>query len=186
MRSLTLPPLFAAAVLLSLSRESQACRVRLRSTASAAYDLDSCSVSATARSTIDTSRTVMIWLVSMAIGWEQFKWIQVVGFSLLVYGTLCVALLLLHFVPSRLEHSHPSHSVFNGITTFPDWTGLHKESIPSIVLPDEPTSEDEDEDEEDNIGRSRSVDNMGRPVTRRSGSGRRGEISPLLKNIDQR
>ncbi|KAH8692777.1 hypothetical protein BGW36DRAFT_399578 [Talaromyces proteolyticus] len=44
-------------------------------------------VSATSRSTIDTCRTLFIWLVSLALGWENFKWLQVVGFVLLVYGT---------------------------------------------------------------------------------------------------
>ncbi|KAL2223023.1 hypothetical protein M432DRAFT_538467 [Thermoascus aurantiacus ATCC 26904] len=45
------------------------------------------SVSATSRSTIDTCRTLFIWLVSLVLGWESFKWLQVVGFALLVYGT---------------------------------------------------------------------------------------------------
>ncbi|KAK5173892.1 uncharacterized protein LTR77_002573 [Saxophila tyrrhenica] len=45
------------------------------------------SISATARSTIDTCRTLFIWLVSLGLGWETFKWLQVVGFILLVYGT---------------------------------------------------------------------------------------------------
>ena len=44
-------------------------------------------VSATARSTIDTCRTLFIWIVSLFLGWETFKWLQVVGFGLLVYGT---------------------------------------------------------------------------------------------------
>lgn len=44
-------------------------------------------VSATARSTIDTCRTLFIWLVSLALGWESFKWLQILGFVLLVYGT---------------------------------------------------------------------------------------------------
>ncbi|WEW55263.1 hypothetical protein PRK78_000692 [Emydomyces testavorans] len=44
-------------------------------------------VSATSRSTIDTSRTLFIWLVSLGLGWESFKWLQVVGFAMLVYGT---------------------------------------------------------------------------------------------------
>lgn len=44
-------------------------------------------VSATSRSTIDTCRTLFIWLVSLGLGWETFKWLQVVGFGLLVYGT---------------------------------------------------------------------------------------------------
>ncbi|KAF4552934.1 EamA-like transporter-like protein 1 [Elsinoe fawcettii] len=45
------------------------------------------SISATARSTIDTCRTLFIWLVSLGLGWETFKWLQVPGFALLVYGT---------------------------------------------------------------------------------------------------
>ncbi|SZF04047.1 unnamed protein product [Blumeria hordei] len=44
-------------------------------------------VSSTARSTIDTCRTLFIWLVSLLLGWETFKWLQVLGFALLVYGT---------------------------------------------------------------------------------------------------
>ncbi|KAK3302236.1 uncharacterized protein B0T15DRAFT_297759 [Chaetomium strumarium] len=45
------------------------------------------SVSATSRSTIDTCRTLFIWIVSLGLGWETFKWLQVVGFALLVYFT---------------------------------------------------------------------------------------------------
>lgn len=44
-------------------------------------------VSATARSTIDTCRTLFIWVISLALGWESFKWLQVLGFATLVYGT---------------------------------------------------------------------------------------------------
>ncbi|BEJ13887.1 hypothetical protein CspHIS471_0310610 [Cutaneotrichosporon sp. HIS471] len=48
-------------------------------------------VSATTRSTIDTCRTLGIWIVSLAIGWEELVWpfslLQVTGFGLLVYGT---------------------------------------------------------------------------------------------------
>ena len=44
-------------------------------------------VSATSRSTIDTSRTLFIWIISLGLGWETFKWLQVLGFALLVYGT---------------------------------------------------------------------------------------------------
>ena len=44
-------------------------------------------VSATSRSTIDTCRTLFIWIVSLALHWETFKWLQILGFILLVYGT---------------------------------------------------------------------------------------------------
>ena len=45
------------------------------------------SISATARSVIDTCRTLFIWMVSLGLGWENFKGLQVVGFVMLVYGT---------------------------------------------------------------------------------------------------
>ncbi|KAI1816017.1 hypothetical protein GGS20DRAFT_279156 [Poronia punctata] len=45
------------------------------------------SVSATSRSTIDTCRTLFIWIVSLGLGWETFKWLQVLGFAMLVYFT---------------------------------------------------------------------------------------------------
>ncbi|KAJ1952942.1 hypothetical protein EC988_003278, partial [Linderina pennispora] len=44
-------------------------------------------LSATSRATIDTCRTLFIWMISLALGWESFSWIQVVGFVVLVYGT---------------------------------------------------------------------------------------------------
>ncbi|KAI0781124.1 hypothetical protein BD413DRAFT_21691 [Trametes elegans] len=48
-------------------------------------------VSATARSLIDTCRTLTIWIVSLGLGWEVLVWpvslLQVTGFALLVYGT---------------------------------------------------------------------------------------------------
>lgn len=45
------------------------------------------SISATSRSIIDTCRTLFIWIISLALGWESFKWLQVIGFAMLVYGT---------------------------------------------------------------------------------------------------
>ncbi|CAI2162448.1 12243_t:CDS:2 [Funneliformis geosporum] len=44
-------------------------------------------LSATARSTIDTSRIVLVWTVSLFLGWESFSWLQVIGFVVLVLGT---------------------------------------------------------------------------------------------------
>lgn len=44
------------------------------------------SISATSRSTIDTCRTLFIWITSLALGWETFSWIQVIGFVVLIYG----------------------------------------------------------------------------------------------------
>jgi len=44
--------------------------------------------SAAQRSTIDTSRTVVIWIASVALGLEEFYWQSIIGFVLLVFGTL--------------------------------------------------------------------------------------------------
>jgi len=45
--------------------------------------------SATARSTIDTSRTLAVWIFTMAVGWQDFLYLQAIGFFLfLVPGTL--------------------------------------------------------------------------------------------------
>lgn len=45
-------------------------------------------LSATARSTIDTCRTLLVWVVSIYLGWESFVALQFVGFVILVFGTL--------------------------------------------------------------------------------------------------
>lgn len=44
--------------------------------------------SASQRATIDSTRTLIIWAISLAIGWETFHVMQLVGFFLLVNGTL--------------------------------------------------------------------------------------------------
>ena len=46
------------------------------------------SLSATHRTSIDAFRTLLIWIVGLALGWESFKWLQLVGFSGLVFGNL--------------------------------------------------------------------------------------------------
>lgn len=44
--------------------------------------------SAAQRSTVDTCRTLCIWVISLIIGWEKFYWQELIGFFLLVCGTL--------------------------------------------------------------------------------------------------
>lgn len=55
-------------------------------------------VSATARSLVDTCRTLAIWIVSLGLGWEKLLWpismLQVLGFAFLVY-----VFLILMFIP---------------------------------------------------------------------------------------
>ncbi|KAH7313258.1 hypothetical protein B0I35DRAFT_394309 [Stachybotrys elegans] len=73
------------------------------------------SVSATARSTIDTCRTLFIWIVSLGLRWERFKWLQIVGFAMLVYSTF----------------------VFNGIVQ-PPLKSLQVDEETEELLPEEP------------------------------------------------
>lgn len=46
-------------------------------------------LSATARSTVDTCRTLLVWILAIAMGWESFAFLQFIGFVFLVFGTLC-------------------------------------------------------------------------------------------------
>ncbi|KAJ1931825.1 hypothetical protein EC988_009660, partial [Linderina pennispora] len=41
---------------------------------------------ATSRLTVDLCRTVIVWTISLAMGWEAFSYVRAVGFSVLVYG----------------------------------------------------------------------------------------------------
>lgn len=44
-------------------------------------------LSATTRMVLDSIRTVVIWAVSLALKWEAFQYLQVVGFAILIFGT---------------------------------------------------------------------------------------------------
>ncbi len=44
-------------------------------------------ISSTTRSAIDSCRTFFIWMVSLAIGWEEFHFLQLGGFIVVVTGT---------------------------------------------------------------------------------------------------
>jgi hypothetical protein len=44
--------------------------------------------SAVARSTIDVSRTILIWAVELFLGWNSFNYLQLAGFFVLALGTM--------------------------------------------------------------------------------------------------
>merc|ERR1719240_1775461 len=44
--------------------------------------------SATARSTVDCSRTILIWMAELLLRWNTFSVLQLVGFVILAAGTL--------------------------------------------------------------------------------------------------
>lgn len=43
-------------------------------------------ISSTSRATIDICRTLIIWCVSLALQWETFKWLQIIGFLTMICG----------------------------------------------------------------------------------------------------
>jgi drug/metabolite transporter (DMT)-like permease len=45
-------------------------------------------ISSTSRATIDICRTLIIWCVSLSLQWETFKWLQIVGFCVMICGIL--------------------------------------------------------------------------------------------------
>ena len=44
-------------------------------------------ISATTRMVLDSIRTVVIWIVALSVGWQEFQWLQLVGFGSLLFGT---------------------------------------------------------------------------------------------------
>ena len=45
-------------------------------------------LSATTRMVLDSVRTLVIWAVSMIIGWQQFYYLQLIGFCILILGMM--------------------------------------------------------------------------------------------------
>ncbi|XP_039264053.1 solute carrier family 35 member F6-like [Styela clava] len=45
-------------------------------------------LSATTRMVLDSIRTLVIWIVSLALKWEAFQYLQVIGFVVLLFGTM--------------------------------------------------------------------------------------------------
>lgn len=45
-------------------------------------------LNATSRSTIDISKTIITWILSITLGWEIIKWLQIVGFLIMIFGIL--------------------------------------------------------------------------------------------------
>jgi len=45
-------------------------------------------LSATTRMVLDSVRTLIIWIFSLIVGWQSFYWLQIIGFLILLAGTL--------------------------------------------------------------------------------------------------
>lgn len=71
--------------------------------------------SATTRMVLDSLRTVVIWAVSLMIGWQGFAWIQVAGFVVLLLGT-CIynKIFRVPFLAYRTE-GESSHALLDNV-----------------------------------------------------------------------
>ena len=98
-------------------------------------------VSATARSLTDTCRTLAIWIVSLALGWEILMWpislLQVAGFGLLVYGTVRSSSPLLSTFHSVLRRSPWIQFLFNNLVSPPRFLRPSEVAILSAEVEDE-------------------------------------------------
>ncbi|CAE8589322.1 unnamed protein product [Polarella glacialis] len=66
--------------------------------------------SAVSRSTIDVSRTILIWAVELAFGWNRFNVLELAGFIILAFGTLIYNRLI---VLSALEPPAEAEHILN-------------------------------------------------------------------------
>jgi len=79
-------------------------------------------LSATTRMVLDSVRTLVIWMVSLGVGWQTFNYLQVIGFIVLLVGMCLYNNILI--VPSlerwgllpsrrpRRDDIHPPSAVF--------------------------------------------------------------------------
>jgi drug/metabolite transporter (DMT)-like permease len=66
--------------------------------------------SALARATLDSARIVLVWVFSLLVSWEDFLWVELLGFVLLIVGTLLYnEILVLPFC--GLKESVAAHQV---------------------------------------------------------------------------
>ncbi|XP_018425361.1 PREDICTED: solute carrier family 35 member F6 [Nanorana parkeri] len=75
-------------------------------------------ISATTRMVLDSLRTVVIWVVSLAVGWEQFHPLQILGFVILLLGTCLYNGLHRRFMCARCkEQSEETQGLLDGERT---------------------------------------------------------------------
>jgi len=81
-------------------------------------------LSGTARSVFDVSRTVIVWMVGIGLGWESFHTLQAIGFGILVAGTSVYNDILRSCIPDEDEEedglSSCSSSVSESTSSYSD------------------------------------------------------------------
>ena len=101
-------------------------------------------LSATTRMVLDSVRTLVIWLVSLAVLWQDFNYLQVIGFILLLIGMCLYNNILIvpklerwGLLPSRRPGAvdiSPPHAVFaptptNYSSDSNNWTVLSRKTV---------------------------------------------------------
>lgn len=94
------------------------------------------SLSGAARATIDAVRTLFIWLFSIAVGWETFTPLQVLGFIVLISGTSLYNEIIKPFLPGPKDHSRHDRSRSRAaVPTSADGAGVTEPLLPTTVTP---------------------------------------------------
>ena len=47
---------------------------------------------------MDSIRTLIIWVFSLAVGWQEFQYFQVIGFAFLILGNASPLFIYIHFL----------------------------------------------------------------------------------------
>lgn len=63
-------------------------------------------MSATTRMVLDSVRTLVIWIVALMVGWQAFHWLQLVGFTSLLFGMCLYNNVLVHKVYSSVRSAY--------------------------------------------------------------------------------
>jgi hypothetical protein len=79
------------------------------------------SLSGTARLSIDACRTLLVWAVSLVLGWESFHSTQLLGFLVIMCGTILYNELLASMLepPSMCAPQTPPVSKYSGMFCTP-------------------------------------------------------------------
>ena len=78
-------------------------------------------LSATTRMVLDSIRTLVIWAVSMLIGWQDFYYLQLIGFCILIIGMMLyndiIILPLIKRVGEKVGLYHPEVAEYRDLET---------------------------------------------------------------------
>ena len=74
-------------------------------------------LSAIHRIVMDTGRSVFVWAISLALGWQSFMWLQILGFLVMTAGVFIFNDILI----GKKNQNHPTQAL-NILLQAPDWS----------------------------------------------------------------